>query len=163
MNVTKLTISQETREKLNNPVLTPMKKRELREEMIKDSIRSAVGGVRTKQELVAAAGYNPDAKSSNYASGIGHIGSMVKRGIISHNNTNAFRKTWVVCEDVKTKAVENKSQMPVPIIPKDIMVIREEPTDVDRVKLIDMAKQWAWDNNSDSLRDFIAHAQNTLK
>jgi len=163
MIASKLIISQETREKLLNPVLTPMKKRELREELIKDSIRKAVAGSRTKQELVAAAGFNPDATSNDYANGNGLVNSMIKRGIISHNPTRSFRKTWTVCEDVRVTPTPKQVADAIVQPEKEIIVQTKEKVQVNKGTLINLAKEFAWKNNSDSLRDFIMYTENRLK
>lgn len=168
MVASKVTISQETRAKLLNPILSPARKRELREELIKDSIRRATHGYRTKQELIAAGGFNPDAKSGSYASGFGMINSMIKRGVISHESTNAFKKRWTILADMKvTPSPKQIAKTIVPTVAPaagtEVMVALEEYKEVDKIKLVDMAKEFAWRENSDSLRDFVAYMQNAIK
>ena len=168
MNASKVTITQETRERLNNEALSPIKKRQLREQMIIESIRKAVGGTRTKQELIAAAGFSTDARSLNYAKGHTLIGSMIKRGIITHNATTTFKKNWTVLSDVKTvvtptpKEVAESIVAPVEKAP-EIMIEEKPKVQVNKGTLINLAKEFAWKNNSDSLREFIAFADNRLK
>jgi len=157
----RLILTPETRAKLSNPVLSAVKKRQLREEMIKDSIRSAVGGMRTKQELIVAAGYSPDAKTNDYAKGHTLIGSMLRRGIISHNKTNAFKKIWTVHEDVRV--TPSPKQVAAAIVVKEPVVALKEQEELDKVKLVDMAKEFAWRENSDSLREFIAYMEKAVK
>jgi len=166
MNASKVIITPETREKLNNPVLSPLKKRQLREEMIKDSIRKAVGGVRTKQELVAAAGFNPSGTTNDYANGLGLITSMIKRGIINHNPTSSFKKVWSVTEDVKVTPSPKKvaQEIVAPVETKPELTVEERPkVQVNKGTLLNLAKEFAWKNNSDSLREFIVYAENRLK
>lgn len=155
----KVILEPETRAKLLNPILSPMKKRELRQELVKDSIRRAVGGVRTKQELIAAAGYQPNRSSSEYANGLNLITSMIKRRIISHNPTNQFKKRWAVLEDVKI----TPPSITESVIPKEITLALQPQEDVNKVKLVDMAKDFAWRENSDSLRDFISYMEKAVK
>tara|TARA_B100001245_G_C22894477_1_gene431580 strand:- start:5386 stop:5877 length:492 start_codon:yes stop_codon:yes gene_type:complete len=160
----RLVITPETRAKLNNPVLSPTKKRELREQLIKDRIRKAAGSGVTKQELIATAGYSPKTTSNEYANGLGLIASMIQRGVISHLPTKGFKKVWSVAEDVKSKREKPKDiDMPLPIISKEATVSRQEPTEINRVKLVDMAKEFAWRKNSDSLREFISYIEDTVK
>ena len=142
-------------------MLSPTRKRELREEMIKDRIRNTVDGACTKQELVASAGLNPDARSNEYAKGVAMINSMVKRRIISFLPTTQFRKTWSVVTDVKV--TPSPKEMAASVMPKDIMVALQEYPTVEKMKLVDMAKEFAWQNNSDSLREFIQYVQNAIK
>lgn len=167
MNASRLVISPETREKLNNPVLSPMKKRQLREQMIIESIRKAVGGSRTKQELIVAAGFSPDAKTNSYAAGHTLINSMIKRGLITHNATNAFRKNWTVLADVKVtpsaKAVAQEVVTPKAEVKPELVVEERPKVVVNKGTLLNLAKEFAWKHNSDSLRDFVVFAENRLK
>lgn len=169
-NISKLTISPETRTQLNNPALSQAKRRELREQKVKESIRTSIGGRRTKQELVVAAGYDSNTKSSGYANGLGLVNSMIKRGIISHNNTNQFRKVWEICAEVKPRVTPSPTKIAHSIFGKkeepveaEIVVELKEQLTLDKVKLIDMAKDFAWRENSDSLREFIAHMEKAVK
>lgn len=194
MIASKVTITKETRAKLDNPILTKEKKNKLRQEMIKDFIRNAESGLATKQELVAAAGYNPDGTTQEYAQGLGMVNRMVRHNVISHNPTVERKKTWVVNEDVHTaptikpalpemaaeivaeaeaasKPVEDVVEEPVVVEPVTeipqapqgaIVELKEFPT-LTSMKLVDMAKEFAWRNNSDSLRDFIDFIENAIK
>lgn len=158
MLASRVTILPETRVKLNNILLSPTKKRELREEMIKERIRKTPDGFLTKQELVAAAGLHPDARSNEYARGVAMLNSMVRRGILAHEQTHKFRKSWTVLADVKV--TPSPEQVAEAVVPKEIMVLQDRT--VDRAKLVDMAKEFAWRSNSDSLREFIVYVQNTI-
>ena len=167
MNVSKLTITQETREKLNNPALSPIRKRELREQMIIESIRKAVGGTRTKQELIAAAGFSPIGTSNEYANGLALITSMVKRGLITHNDTSSFKKNWTVLADVKTRPIIKPKPEVIAkevVQPEPELVVEERPkVQVNKGTLLNLAKEFAWEKNSDSLREFIEFAKTRLK
>lgn len=163
MIASKLVISPETREKLNNPVLSPMKKRQLREQFIIESIRKAVGGTRTKQELIVAAGFSHDATTNSYAAGHTLINSMIKRGLITHNDTKSFKKNWTVLADVKVTPSPKTVAKEVVGTPQSTQVELKEKAPVSAVELVQLAKDFAWENNTDSLRDFIAYAQKTLK
>lgn len=161
MIASKISISHETRAKLNNQALSPVKKRELRENMVKERIRSAVGGECTKQELVAAAGYDPDAKSNDYANGVTLINSMLKRGLIAHNGTSKFRKAWTVIEQAP-KRVPNVTPTPAQVA-AELMVELKDYKHLSSISLLDMAKTFAWTHNSDSLREFIDYIENAIK
>jgi hypothetical protein len=162
MLASKVTITPETRAKLDAPALSPSKWRQLREELIKDCIRNRSGGAATKQELVAAAGLNPEATSTEYAKGIHLLKRMVERGIISHNNTNQYRKSWTVIEDVKVKPSPKQVASEV-VIPEEVTVELKEYNHLTSMKLVEMAKEFAWRTNSDSLREFIAYTENAIK
>lgn len=161
MNASKVTITAETRAKLDNQALSPARKRELRECMIKERIRNATNGACTKQELVAASGLNPDAKSVEYARGVAMINSMVRRGVISHDNSNKFRKYWTVKEDARVKPTPEQVAQAL-IVPKEVVVLLNE-FKMDKIALVDMAKQFAWTKNSDSLREFISYVENAIQ
>jgi hypothetical protein len=161
MIASKLIITQETREKLNNPVLSPTKKRELRERMIKDKINNSIDSKFTKQELVVAAGFNPITTTNEYANGLGLVNSMVKRHIIMHNNTTEFRKVWTVIDNMKV--TPTPKQVAGSVVKKEPVVVLSEKTELDKVTLVDMAKEFSWRENSDSLRNFIAYMHNTIK
>lgn len=163
MVASEVKITPETRAKLDNQALSPGKKRELRENLIKECIRSAVGGMVTKQELVAAAGYNPDAKSRDYARGFGLINSMVKRGIICNDNANKFRKAWTVVEDVHIVTPTPAEVAAELVVPQEIRVELQEFEALTSIELVAMAKEFAWQKNSDSLREFIDYAKNAIK
>lgn len=157
MNASKVTISHQTRSRLNNPILTRSKKTHLREELVKDAIRRSFGGRCTKQELIAAAGYSPNSKLSGYANGNAFINGMVNRRIITHNNTTSFRKTWTVLEDVKTVKITPTPQQ----VAKEV-VAKEEVKEVDIKKGVNeivsrLAKDFVWETGSDSLHDFVEY------
>lgn len=160
-------ITQETREKLDNQALSPLKKRELREQMVIESIRKAVGGERTKQELIAAAGYSPVGTSPDYARGLGFLQGMIKRKVIMHNDTSTFKKVWTVLADVKVKPLVTPTPQAVAqevVAPAPELTVEEKPkVQVNKGTLINLAKEFAWKHNSDSLRDFIVFAENRLK
>lgn len=158
MVASKVTISPETKVKLNNVYLSPQKKRELREEMIKERIRNTPDGFLTKQELVAAAGLDPNANGNEYARGVAMLGSMIKRGIIAHEKTHKFRKSWCVISDAKVTTKPEPVEKD--IMPREVMIALTRT--VDKMKLVDMAKEFAWRENSDSLRAFIIYAENTI-
>lgn len=157
MNASKVTISQETRARLDNPALSPTRKRALKAEMVKEYIRDANGKKKTKQQLIAAAGYSPVGKG--YTAGFAFITGLCKRGIISHNDTKSYKKVWIVNEapvspspkEVAEKIVSGKA------------IVELKEFKMDKITLTDMAKQFAWSNNSDSLREFIAYVENAIK
>lgn len=179
MIASKVTISQETREKLDNPTLSWEKKQMLRDELVKDYIRSLEGRQVMKVALVAAAGYAADTKSSGYAAGLNFVNGMIKRGIICHEITDKMQKIWTVIEDVKKHQLEPPVVTPSMVevaeeaiahaeavkaepVKEAIVELKEFPA-LTSVKLVDMAKEFAWRNNSDSLREFISYIENAIK
>lgn len=159
MNASKVTISQETRAKLDNPILTKKRKNKLRKELVKEYIRSAKGGMATRQQLIAAAGFDPSSQSYGYRTGNAFIRNMMRAGIISNDGRSHFKKSWTV-HDVPV--TPTPKQVAKTVMPKDPVVELKE-FKIDKITLIDMAKEFAWTRNSDSLREFIDYAKNAIK
>lgn len=170
MIASKLTITNETREKLLNPALSPQKKKALRQELIVDRIRRSMSGACTKQELIAAAGFDV-SNARDYAKGFNLIERMVKRKIIAHNQSTSYRKFWTITADVRTHRIPKEApvvsptpeQVALSVLPKEVLVELQEPEQLTSIKLVEMAKEFAWKNNSDSLRDFIQYAEKAVK
>lgn len=175
MIASKLIISTETRKRLSNPVLSPMKKRQLREDMIIECIRKAAGEAITKQQLMVAAGYDSKYGTSGYSQGFTLISSMINRGIISHNGTKSFKKVWTCNADVKVK----KPATPVAEAPKADTKMEsldasatimqngldqyKKSGEVVKKYISDRAKDFVWEKNSDSLREFLKYIETSVQ
>ena len=176
MNASKVTISQETRAKLDNPTLDEEKKRRLRYEMVFEAIRKANSKNKklTMQQLIVAAGFSGDSvrDNSDYANGRYHIQRMMKLNLISRNNTPKYAKVWTINNDTPadTKPVEEKNENAI-INYKDKLTFPKKdgitmlteapvrPTPVREKSLTDQARDFAWLYNSDSLRDFVRYME----
>lgn len=180
MYASKLTFSKETRMKLASPALSPMAKRKLRQSRVLDFIRETPGHEATKFDLIAAAGYDV-TNSTEYQNGWGLVTGMVKRGVIvphDHENpTSKRKKQWIISSDVRvieaipprpgypaeafnhlpdtggSDGAEDKSEPNIEQ-PADGETITEIST--AHAELLGLAKDFAWKQNSDSLREFIA-------
>lgn len=152
MIASKVKISNETRRALLNPVLGKKQKQALRLGRVIEKIRSTPGGSLTKQELLAVAGYDPNSGSQSYKNGIAYISNLVKRGILTHNNTRAYRKNWTVMSDVTIKTPPKQVAQSV--------VKPQQPTGqeiADGVsKLVsNLAKDFYWETGSNDLKEFV--------
>lgn len=152
MEVSKLSFTEETRLKLQNPTLTRKRRNELRTELIIDYIRNKPQGTPISiKELCSAARY----PSNKYKTGYGHIQKMIQRGLISQERTGPGRRAkgiYTVIGDAKKIVQSTTPTKPVIVKPKTI-----EPTNTQHI--VEAAKKFAWEHNSDSLRAFIATLQ----
>jgi len=162
MYASRVKISQETRSKLNNPVLDSRKKSELRVRLVLDKINNNPGVRFTKQELLATAGYNPSTNTQNYQTGLAFIRNMEKRGLIAHNNTRTFRKHWFVLSEATIKTTPK--QVAKSILAKSQLAEKPVVEEVDIKKGVQEivtrpAKDFVWETNSDSLHEFVKYLQ----
>jgi hypothetical protein len=116
MEVTKLSISQETQNRLNNAGnLTFKRKRQIRTEGVLNLIRSKPAGHLFKQiELIQAAGYRVQKwDSKGYASGYNFITNLIKKGIINKiEDGPSFTFAYCIPSDVKIKTTELRVETP---------------------------------------------------
>lgn len=167
MLASKVTISQETRARLDNPTLTESKRHKLRQELIKDTIRRANGRRLSKQQLIAAAGLDPRTETNDYKRGMALVRSMIRKRQIIQKSGNRLGGGWKVVGD-KSKQT-NVNVRPTPqdmaesVMPKSVAVELQDYKVVDKLTLLNMAKEFAWKENSDSLREFINYIENAIK
>lgn len=166
MEVSKITLEEETKRKLLNPYLSRNKKLQLRIEAMKSYIRSKPAGTPIgTQELVHVGHYK------SYGSGWSQIQKLKKKGVLKEDKIPGKMKSiWSIPGDVKTERI---SELPVevPSKPEDEVVVSEDKKDLSSLGralkqvtevrgtvneyVIKQAKEFAWSKNSDSLREFI--------
>lgn len=184
MIASKVSFSTHTREMLNARPLSRTHKAKLRTQRIVEFIRELPYGECKKADLIMAGGWDMNI-SSHYANGWSFIERMVKNKIIRMTDgtapRNSYVKKWEVLADThiikpRVQTIEfptepadhtvtndhGKMTWPAadgvvsltpqlePVIPQPPFV--EEPTD----DLLEQAKNFAWNTNSDSLREFVA-------
>ena len=104
MEVSKLTLSQEMEKQLSNPYLSQKRKQQLREDLIKDYIRSKPAGTEISvKELIDAAKMQRLSRGSSYA----FIKRMMKRKSIIRTEEGRYRYTWTIPGDAKTVKSNN--------------------------------------------------------
>lgn len=160
MQASRVTVSLETRAKMANPVLDNNKRRKLRMQLVKEAIIGRKSGKFSKQELIAVAGYDPTPGQSDYWKGAALLRTMLNRRAISHDKTGRRIKVWKVTNAPKPVVQEPLAET---VMPKEIVVALQDYKQVEKVALLDMAKEFAWKENSDSLREFIAYVENAIK
>lgn len=178
MDVSRVTLTNETRLAMeNNPLLKDGRaKSKFRKAKILEYIRSKPAGSHFGiGELITAGGYT----SKQYGTGWAFIQRMVKDKIIWIEKTDKFKKLVTIPGDAKTVAeatkpkAESKKPEEKNVVNDDLQKPDREhlgvyspnkptlkievPKKLYRVEDIrGRAKQFAWEHNSDSLRDFIA-------
>lgn len=160
MQASKVKFSQETKAALNARPLSKAAKAKLRRERVKDYIRSQPAGAIIKQtELAAAAGYD-----QSQGHGWAFVNRMIKNGHITKDTSEgAHRPSWTVKGDarvVRQKAEVKVPDQPMPT-PEPTQHFRFEATSTSEFAEAangwtkQLAKEFAWQYNSDSLREFI--------
>lgn len=167
MNAGKVTLSPEMLEHLSNPMLSNKKKRQLRINRVVDYVSQLNGRPAPIINLIYAAGY--DAKiEARYKSGWGFIRRMVSAKQITLRKDGGDMY-WGLGDNNSTELVELPAQETVqaapaePIeTPKDARVVTgstatgPNPFYDLRQSIYVEAKEFAWEHNSDSLREFIS-------
>lgn len=160
MEATKVTIIDPGM--LNSPLLSKSKKRELKENLVKEYIRSKPAGMPIPpSKLIVAAHYDPNTQ---YQSGWAFVNNMVKKGIILKEKiVRSDSSYWTVPGDATT-VVPPTEKSTEDLIGDDQAINRVWPSEplnsiIDPPKdvswIITKAKEFAWRENSDSLREFI--------
>lgn len=175
MEASKVSFTASTRLRLKEPGLSVAKRRELKTESIKALIRSKPAGTPISwADLIYAAGYPVKKKSAGYA----FVKGLVAKKVIVRVDplSTKYKQAYLVPEDAKTFQEEIKSYAKditgssshSPEFTQRETVYNPETHRDERVipsvetlsiGIVQKAKQWAWDNNSDSLRAFIASLQ----
>lgn len=165
MDVSKVTLNESMKEAMRNPGLSREKKLKLRRELIYAYIRSRpTGALIGVSELIGAAQY------PIFNSGWNQIQTMKRKGLIVQERVPGKKKSiWTIPGDVKTthipgfvkpetEEVKEEHEMKIPL-PPESTVSNGPGWSGNLYSVSDMvhnAKQFAWEHNSDSLREFIA-------
>jgi hypothetical protein len=185
MYASKVSFSNQTRALINARPMGRNQRVKLRQQRVKDFIRETPNGEARKRDLIEAAGFNTK-NEKEYQRGWAIVGTMIRRGDIVENDgsnpKNSYLKQWTIPSDV---TVTNRNgELTYPDGDgKTILRPTDDPMTVNELKeeekpqsgvvmvetvnlsgraLTDMAKQFAWTHNSDSLREFIAWTESTL-
>lgn len=171
MDASRISFSNHTREMLANPILDKKKKSQLRENRVKDYIRSRPHGAAKLYDLIAAAGYRVDVPGQ-YASGWAFVNRMVRDGVIRkqdlEDEPRSYLKQWVIPEDAKiikpanVPEEGNKTENPVDESPdrgQALFTVATSIAQFSHEDLLTKAKKFAWERNSDSLREFMTWLQ----
>lgn len=168
MYASKVSFSNQTRALINARPLSRNKRVKLRQQRVMDFIRETPNGEVRKRDLIEAAGFNPH-NEREYARGWAIIGTMIRKKMIvasdGSNPKNSYLKQWTIPGDVVTRPdavphpapaeeVEQKAEeVPTETTGKmyGISIEQYAPDDIR-----EKAKEFAWRENSDSLREFIA-------
>ena len=166
MIASKVSFSAHTREMLNARPLSRTHKSRLRQQRIVEYIRELPLGECKKSDLIAAAGWDMSVLNQ-YANGWQLIESMRKKNVIRMTDgsdpKNSYIKKWEVVADIHVtkpaveprKSFEEVTGVPIaPTLPQLEPVIETPITVPD--DLLEQAKNFAWNTNSDSLREFLA-------
>lgn len=161
---------------LNARPLSRTHKAKLRRQRIVEFIRELPYGECKKADLIMAGGWDMNI-SSHYANGWSFIERMVKNKILrmtdGSNLKNSYIKKWEVVADIHT--IKPRVQtIEFPTEPADHTVTNDhgkmtypatdgvvslapqlEPVILGD-DLLEQAKNFAWNTNSDSLREFVA-------
>lgn len=162
MQASRVVISRETRNEMaNNPLFKSRKaKSRFRAQKIIEYINSKPSGTKFGiSELIAVAGYT----ESQYATGWAFVKRLQKSGILWIEKTNHFKKDVFVMKNADGSKVAKTKEMATDVISNagtsssiEIAPTVELPKEVDfREKVKTLAKDFSWNNNSDSLREFV--------
>ena len=167
MEASRVVISRETRQQLaNNPLFTSRKaKSRFRAQRIIDYVNSKPSGATFGiSELLSVAGYT----DSQYATGWAFVRRLEKSGILWIEKNNKFKKQVVVCKNADGSKLSTVKQVKEPRTEETVSPeVIEEKAKRAEIAMIDerkaifreevktLAKEFAWSNNSDSLREFV--------
>jgi hypothetical protein len=179
MIASKVSFSTHTKEMLNARPMSRTHRAKLRRQRIVEYIRELPFGECKKADLIMAGGWDMSV-SSQYANGWSFIERMVKNKVIrmteGTNLKNSYIKKWEVVADTRivkpaTTVTNDHGKMtypesdgeislkkdgylpPRPSLQLEPVIPEEEPKPIN---LVDAAKDFAWNTNSDSLREFVA-------
>lgn len=180
MEASKVSFTRHTRELLNARPMSRTARSKLRVQRVKEYIRELPFGECQKADLIAAAGYDTRVQQQ-YANGWAFIQRLIRTKVIQategSNPKNSYVKKWVVLGDVTvTKTakqfnedgdipgIELKGVNSITVHDVNVEPENEVPTpgpvrEPVLVDLIQSAKDFAWNTNSDSLREFVAWVQ----
>lgn len=165
MDASKVTIGTETRlAMMNNPLLTSRKaKSKFRQQRLLDYIRSKPAGTTFgMNELIAVAGYT----EKQYATGWAWVNRLARDKIIWIEKNNKFKKLVTIPSDShllnepeQPNASAEEPEVPQPEAEKPTGLVGNVTVLYTVEDIVHNAKQFAWEHNSDSLRDYVASLQ----
>ncbi len=158
MEVSRVTFTRETKAMLTNPILNRTKRSRLRIQRLKEYVDSFPNGHEFRmKELIEACGYD----HMQNATGWQFINTAAKNKKFKLMPTNV-RGKYNVFFGVEPSRVNQVPKPDVLKIPKptpgSTFTINKSYDDVIS-EVVEKARKFAWDHNSDSLREFIATLQ----
>lgn len=166
MQASKISFFNETREKLNNPILDWKKKRELKIARVIEYIESKPTGTRFKlSDLGEAAGYRITEMKDRQA-GYAFIKQLGNGGVLNIEKTGKWKKL-VTVPDNRHQPIPNVahvSDLPDSTAPQpgDSLEVLGDAEDMEIsrdiafiIRIEKAARQFSWKENSDSLREFV--------
>jgi len=167
MIASKVSFSQHTKELLNARPLSRTAKSKLRRQRIVEYIRELPLGECQRHELITAGGWNI-SDQSQYSSGWSFIKGLQNKNIIRMSDgtdpKNSYVKKWEVVADTRVvkpavshTVTNDHGTMTFPATDGVVSLAPQlEPVIDTPDDLLEQAKNFAWNTNSDSLREFIA-------
>jgi hypothetical protein len=147
MEASRVIIGPDMEKSINDPRLSSSRKKELRIHHVINLINSRpVGTLFKKIELVRAAGFTTQ---NSRARGYLFIDSMIENGIINTNGEHKTKSSWYVIDTDKHKEHLNPSTQ-IPDVKTKVEINVQQHIET-------LAVDFAWNNNTDSLRDFIKY------
>lgn len=158
MEVSKLTI-QPGNFDFYSPIMNKKKRSAIRTQRVIDYIKEKPSGFEfSNTDLMTAAGYDPRRQ---YQSGWTFIKGLIdKKVICKHNDSpvNKFKAPYSVPGESKTVSVITNTPKSdeIPQKPDEVRELEKHvESTFTKEHIVYKAKQFAWERNSDSLRDFI--------
>ena len=162
MEVSKLTLSEEMERAIHNPRVSLKRKRELRTARVKEYINSLPAGTEiSKRTLGQVAGYQKTSLASSYV----FIDSLIKSGEIHCERISRNKMSWSTDDGVriitpKTSETSGSEEIDIIETKSSDDGIKSEVKDVEEVTLNRFnleyqAKLFVWEENSDSIREFV--------
>lgn len=155
MEASKVTIDPNT---MRSAVMSNKRKRELRTELVKAYIRSVPSGspITIKELGLAAQFTDKQAASANQFVTRLVLNGVLQRERIPHKNASY----WTIPGDAETVDEDHTWNPPARAVAEAALPVE---TDFDQshnpTMVEERAKQFAWDKDSDSLREFVAWLQ----
>lgn len=180
MHASRVIFSQKTQELLRSPIMNSSRKVKLRRQRVIEFIHQLPNGEATMADLIAAAGYDVKRSKGQYTTGWSFVNRLIQKNVITptelEGKVNGRVKQWAVNADVKTtKPAEEPQKEEVAVEEED-----EAEPEVERPSfefnttstsdfnaaatgwMVQHAKEYAWRNDSNSLRHFVAWMESRL-
>jgi hypothetical protein len=145
MQASRVTISAKTKEALAYKGLDFKKRQQVKRERVYAFLSLQPNHQATISDLIAAAGYRTD-DTKQYNSGHAFISTMIKRSLIGNQGERSYKKTWWTIKDLPKV--------------KDIELPQHKPEVPKQPPLLQLAQEYVWTHDSDSLREFIKWLEN---
>jgi hypothetical protein len=166
MEVSRLTFKPESKQSLHNPMLSRKQRSQLRYRHIVDYIHQYPSNKKLKiSDVLAAAGYS--TAQNNYTAGSAFLKSLIRRGALKweHQPHAKYARFYVPSDSQSASEPAKPTGQPEPAADDSQSAREPEPAADDSqsardklafaVRVENLAKEYAWQHNSDELRGFI--------